>query len=221
MSRGAVEREPVTIEGPAGRLQALLETARGSDPDATAAVCHPHPQYHGTMDNKVAFTLARAAVESGAAALRFNFRGVGRSEGSYGGGRGEVEDLRAAEAWLGRRFPETAKWRLGFSFGSAVAIARSLQDPCDVLVTVAPPVEAFESYAVGSGEPRAGRWLVVQGDADEVVDPDAVAEWVRTLRRPPELRVLRGAGHFFHGRLTELRDIVRETLDAPALAEGG
>jgi alpha/beta superfamily hydrolase len=166
MTRTASERKNFFIPGPAGRLEAVLECPRDSAPRANAAVCHPHPLYQGTLNNKVVFTLARAGVEAGAAALRFNFRGVGASEGAWDGGRGEAADLRAVEQWLANRFPGLPRWRLGFSFGAAMIIKVSLARPCAIMVTVAPPVTQFGDYGLSGGAPRAARWLLVQGDAD-------------------------------------------------------
>ncbi|MGH8426527.1 MAG: alpha/beta hydrolase [Gammaproteobacteria bacterium] len=212
MTRTASERQKFLIPGPAGRLEAMLECPRDTAPRANAVVCHPHPLYQGTLNNKVAFTLARAAVEAGAAALRFNFRGVGASEGTWDGGHGEAEDLRAAEQWLANRFPGLQRWRLGFSFGAAMVIKVSLAEPCAILVTVAPPVKNFGDYGLPGGAPRAACWLLVQGDADEVVNPQTVFEWARGLEPVPELQVIAGAGHFFHGRLRELRERVLAVL---------
>lgn len=184
----------------------------GERPAATAVVCHPHPLYQGTMHNKVVYTLARAAVQSGAAALRFNFRGVGHSEGRHDNGRGELEDFRAAERWLEARYPGLARWRLGFSFGAAIVIRASSEDSCDVLVTVAPPVDRFSDYALDGSAPQARRWLLAQGDGDEVVSAEATLAWARSLGRPPEVAVFEGVGHFFHGNLTVLRRRVCATL---------
>ncbi len=226
MSRGATVREQRFIEGPAGRLEALLEYARNSRPAATAVVCHPHPQYEGTMNNKVAYALARAAVEAGAVALRFNFRGVGKSEGEWGQGRGELADFCAVECWLESRYRSAGsalpKWRLGFSFGAAIVIAASLETPCAHLVTVAPPVDRFDKYGMDVGAaPKARRWLLVQGADDEVVSPAAVTAWARALEKPPETEVFDGVGHYFHGRLTELRARVIASLADTAEQGGG
>lgn len=206
MNRTAIAREDVTIDGPAGRLEGLFEYQRGVEPVAKAVICHPHPQYQGTLHNKVAFTLARAAVAAGAEALRFNFRGVGASEGSYDGGRGELADLYAAEDWLARRRPQLPLWRLGFSFGAAIVLRASSDSPCALLVTVAPPVGHFSDYGVPRTPPRAGQWLLIQGDADDIVDPRTVTEWVDALTKRPRVLIFEGAGHFFHGRLQELRE---------------
>lgn len=214
MTRSTLERETPAIEGPAGTLQAVHEYRRGAAPRAAAVVCHPHPQYGGTLDNKVAFTLARAAVDAGAAALRFNFRGVGRSEGRFDDGEGEADDLAAAENWLTGRWPDVPLWRMGFSFGAAMALKRTVEVPCPVLVTVAPPADRFADYGFAGSGPKASRWLLVQGDADEVVDPRAVIEWAEALGSPPEIRRIEGSGHFFHGRLTELREVVVDFLNS-------
>ncbi|MGH8272273.1 MAG: alpha/beta hydrolase [Gammaproteobacteria bacterium] len=212
MTRAAIERETIFIPGPAGRLEAVLEYPRNAAPCANAVICHPHPSYQGTLNNKVAYTLARAAVFAGAAALRFNFRGVGASAGSYDEARGEVEDLQATERWLAERFPGLPRWRLGFSFGAAIAIKASLAESCAVLVTVAPPVDRFADYGLDNPLPRAERWLLVQGDSDEVVAPQAVLDWARTLKNGPEVQVFADTGHFFHGELTALRERVLAML---------
>jgi alpha/beta superfamily hydrolase len=213
MVRNAIEHEECLIEGPAGQLQAVLEYAPDAGPCAVAVVCHPHPQYGGTLDNKVAFTLARAAVDTGAAALRFNFRGVGRSTGNFAAGTGEAEDLAAAETWLAARWPQLPVWRLGFSFGAAMVLKRTAAAPCAALIAVAPPTMHFFEYGYNAGPPRAAHWLLIQGDADEVVDSQAVLAWAGAQEPLPEIRVVEGAGHFFHGRLTVLRTIVVDFLN--------
>ncbi|MGH8128674.1 MAG: alpha/beta hydrolase, partial [Gammaproteobacteria bacterium] len=182
-------------------------------PCAVAVVCHPHPQFGGTLDNKVAFTLARAATDGGAAALRFNFRGVGKSAGGFDGGAGEVADLKAAESWLQARWPGLPVWRLGFSFGAAMVLKRTVAESCPVLVTVAPPASNFAEYGFAGQSPQAGRWLLVQGDADEVVDPQAVLAWAREQKPPPVIEKVGGGGHFFHGHLTVLRTMVVDFLN--------
>ena len=220
MARSAIERETHLLEGPAGNLQAVLEYPRDAEPVAVAAVCHPHPQYGGTLDNKVAFTLARAAVEAGAAALRFNFRGVGQSAGEFDHGRGEAMDLEAAEKWLRARWPGLPVWRLGFSFGAAMALKRTAEEPCSILVTVAPPASHFSDYGFNADAPRAEHWMLVQGDADDVVDPQAVLSWARGLGNPPKIEIVERAGHFFHGRLTTLRKRVVDFLVSRVSAPG-
>lgn len=157
------------------------------------------------MHNKVAYILARAFNELGGISLRFNFRGVGASDGEYADGVGETADALAAIDWLTARHPGLPLWLAGFSFGAYVALRAQSQRPVKLLVTVAPAVERFDTSGVVL---PTMPWLLVQGDADEVVAPQAVLDWVAGLAKPPQLAVLKGAGHFFHGRLNELRQTV-------------
>ncbi|HEY0766652.1 MAG TPA: alpha/beta fold hydrolase [Steroidobacteraceae bacterium] len=202
-----------TLSGPAGALQALIETpvieGRGPEPvTAFAVVCHPHPLYGGTMDNKVVYTVARALEELGAPAIRFNFRGVGTSAGSYDDGRGETADALAVIAYGRRCWPHAALWLAGFSFGGAVAVRAAGEAAPERLIAVAPGITLIPVTDAAPACP----WLIVQGDADEVVPPQTVRAWAEPLSPAAELRMLPGAGHFFHGRLNELRDVVLEFM---------
>jgi hypothetical protein len=202
--------QAAVIEGPAGPLEARIEEpGTGEPPRCVGVVCHPHPLHGGTMQNKVVHTLARAMQELGTPTLRFNFRGVGASAGVYDAGSGELEDALAACAWARRRWNCEALWLAGFSFGAAVALQAAPQAAPAALVTVAPPVGRLIVEPLA--RPR-GRWLVVQGDRDELVDVAIVRSWAAGFSPPPELRVLAGAEHFFHGRLGELRAAVLEFL---------
>jgi alpha/beta superfamily hydrolase len=204
--------EVFTVAGPAGVLETRLEL-----PDPTGqvsvfgVVCHPHPLYGGTMDNKVTHVLARAMNECGAPSLRFNFRGVGASAGSFDNGRGETADLEAVVAEGRRRFPGATLWLGGFSFGAFVALRAAGELRPAKLVAVAPPVARFD---LGSIAHPDCEWMLAQGDADDVVPPDAVLAWAAAQPRPPRLHVLQGAGHFFHGKLHELKPLVLEFLKA-------
>ncbi len=176
-----------------------------------AVVCHPHPLYHGTMNNKVVHALARAANRLQVPAVRFNFRGVGDSGGAWDAGQGESEDALAVVEWARRRWPGRRLWLGGFSFGSYVALnAASAAEPA-ALVTVAPPVRRFPVEQVTT---PACPWLVVHGADDELVDADAVRHWVAGLAPPPRLTVIPDTTHFFHGRLNVLQDTVREFWEA-------
>lgn len=200
----ARHNSPCSFAGPSGNIEGLLDDP-DAPPAAVAVVCHPHPLQGGSMQNKVAYMLARAFNDLGALSLRFNFRGVGKSVGSFDNGIGETADALAAIDWLTAQHPGLPLWLGGFSFGSYVALRAQSERPVRRLVTVAPAVMRFDTAAIV--EPDCP-WLLVQGDADEVVAPQAVLDWARSLRQPPRIEVLAGAGHFFHGRLNELRETV-------------
>jgi len=182
---------------------------------AFAVVCHPHPLFGGTMDNKVVYTVARACEQLGAPALRFNFRGVAASAGTYDEGRGESDDALAVIAWGRQRWPRVPLWLGGFSFGGAVALRIAEHAAPERLLLVAPGITRLERADFGPARAAqpACPWLIVQGDADDVVPAQAVLDWA-AQRQPragvphPALTLLPGAGHFFHGRIGELREAV-------------
>jgi hypothetical protein len=200
--------ERLTVAGPAGQIEALLETpAAATAPDAFGVVCHPHPLFGGAMTNKVVHTVARSWQELGVPTLRFNFRGVGASEGQYDEGRGETEDALAVIAFGSRRWSGAMLWLAGFSFGAYVALrAAAIAGPA-LLVSIAPPVGRWDFTSLRT---PACPWLIVQGDRDDLVDAAAVQFWARAQRPEPRLAILNGAEHFFHGRLHDLRDVVRD-----------
>jgi len=197
------------LTGGAGVLEVVLEDPCGAEPAAFAVVCHPHPLHGGTMHNKVVTTVARTLNELGLPTLRFNFRGVGASEGTHDEGRGEIDDALAVVAEGRRRWPAAALWLAGFSFGGAVALraAARADPPPAQLVTVAPALDRYFASAGDVPDPRCP-WLLIQGDADEVIDGAAVLRLARTLPKPPRIVELPGVGHFFHGRLNDLHDAV-------------
>lgn len=207
-----------SIDGPAGVLEALLESPRDIEPIAVAVVCHPHPVHGGTMQNKVAHTLARSFVDIGSLALRFNFRGVGSSEGVFDDGDGEVGDVLAAVAWLRREFPELPLWLAGFSFGAAMAVRAAVECDADGLISVAPAVSRFAGNL--DRQPDCP-WLIVQGDNDELVDVDETIAWVNELAPGPELEVFPETEHFFHGKLVLLRNAVEEFVTRNQLLNRG
>lgn len=209
MSNKPPQSRNLTIAGPAGGLEAIIETPADSQPVGTVVVCHPHPQYGGTMHNKVAHTLARAFVRNGYAALRFNFRGTEGSAGEYDNGAGELDDALAALQWMRDEFKDGPLWLAGFSFGAAIAVRAAVAAPLDGLITVAPAVSRF---AAGLTEQPDCPWLIVQGDQDEVVGVAETIDWVNGLEPGPELAIVEGAEHFFHGRLVDLREIVSDFI---------
>ncbi len=208
------------LPGPAGMLEAVLTYS--ALPDAAspiAVVCHPHPLYGGTLSNKVVHMVAKAFGELGAVTLRFNFRGVGRSDGQFDHGVGEVRDMLAVVGWLRGRFVQSPLWLAGFSFGAFVAWSGYRRAGAQRLLLVAPPVEMFEFGRDVVDVP----WMVIQGCADEVVDADGVSRWVAQQARPPRYECIDDAGHFFHGRLIPLRERIVQTWGrepAPSILSG-
>ena len=205
--RPAAER--FALAGPVGALEAIAETPVDFDGARSAVVCHPHPLYGGTMENKVVTVAARALQEAGIATLRFNFRGVGASGGSFDDGRGETDDGLAVADFARQRWPGAALTVAGFSFGSFIAYQLASRRPVVRLITIAPPVKRFDFEAAPVPDVP---WVVIQGDQDELVDLAAVRAWTTGLARPPELVVIEGAEHFFHGKLNELRGAVLANL---------
>lgn len=201
----AVTSTPAEIPGPAGPLEAALDDT-GNPPAAVAVICHPHPLQLGTMQNKVVTTLARTFANLGAIAVRFNFRGVGKSAGSHAHGEGERDDVLAVMDWCRERWPELRVYLGGFSFGAAVALGVAARAAPAGLVTVAPPATKLPS----NFEPPRCRWLLVHGSDDDVVPATPVIEWARTLVPPPRVVLVDGVGHYFHGHLNSLSKAVIE-----------
>ncbi|MEO0422432.1 MAG: alpha/beta fold hydrolase [Pseudomonadota bacterium] len=211
MSSTTAER--LTIAGPGGALQLLVESPE-TDALGVTVVCHPHPLHGGTMDNKVAYTLARTMNLLGRTAVRFNFRGVGESAGTHDDGRGEREDVLAVIKWAAERYPGLPLWLAGFSFGACMAAAAADEAGVEQLVLVAPAADRYGMTEVSVAAPL----VLAQGMADDVVSPEAALQWAR--RQEGEVTVLEFAdvGHFFHGAQVSLRSRLLEALGAP---EGG
>ncbi len=202
----AITKEALSLSGPVGVLEALLEIPEGSRNERIGVICHPHPLHHGSMHNKVVHTVARAMMDLGAPVLRFNFRGVGASDGEYADGIGEAEDALAACAWMRGRYPGAALILSGFSFGATVACRAALTAAPAHLITIAPPPD--RARALLEGRHPQCPWLLVQGDADGVVPAHDVQAWVEELDPRPDFEVLPGVDHFFHGSLTQLRQTI-------------
>lgn len=198
----------LTLTGPAGAIEAVtLCPAPGAAVAASAVILHPHSLHGGTLHNKVVHMLARAFAGLGVANLRFNFRGVGASAGAFAHGDGETEDALAAVEWLRTQRPHDAIWLAGFSFGAYVALRAARAAGVAGLVTVAPAVHLYD---VSDLELPDCPWLLVQGEADEVVPIAVIRSWIASLRRPPQTRFLPEVGHFFHRRLPELTAALNE-----------
>ena len=191
--------EKIFIDGPAGKLETALNDP-GEKRGGIALIAHPHPLFGGTQDNKVVTTLAKAFFELGYVALRPNLRGVGKSDGGFNEGKGESQDMLAVAEHAKNQFSNLPLVLAGFSFGAFVQSRVIKRLPAEMLVLVAPAVVRFDFGNVPAST------LVIHGDQDEVVPLAAVLAWAQ----PQNLRVmvLPGAGHFFHGRLPQLKQIV-------------
>ena len=208
------KEQDLFIPGPCGQLEAMIHQG---DPAGNFAgrellvvICHPHPVHGGTMDNKVVTTLMRTYRDLGIHVLRFNFRGVGGSAGSFDNAIGEVEDLGAVVDWAAQQMPGASLLLAGFSFGSSIAAQVSYQVPAlQHLTLVAPPVERYP-YDRDGQFPCA--LAVIQGDKDERVIADGVYKWASGLHSPAELLRYPDAGHFFHGYLTRMKSDLAEIL---------
>jgi hypothetical protein len=195
------------LPGPAGKLELAVDLPPAHEARrAIAVLCHPNPPDGGTMFNKVVTMSARALTESGVAVVRFNFRGVGQSEGSFDNGRGEVLDLLAVARWAQAVRPEDALWLGGFSFGAWVALKCARQLPARQMISIAPPVGLRDFAGV---LPPPCPWLLVQGESDEIVDPAAVFAWAEKQDPPPTIVRMPDTGHFFHRHLLDLRGAIK------------
>jgi alpha/beta superfamily hydrolase len=208
------------LRGPAGRLEALLDEPpspeRAAAPKGAVVFAHPHPQHGGTMHTKAVYQGAKGLARIGCAVLRFNFRGVGRSEGTFDRGEGEIEDFRAALDYLAARYPERSLWAAGFSFGSWVALETGAADPrVTVLIGIAPPVVTSVSgmdydfpNTLASTKPK----FFVQGEADEVCPIEGMWAFYGKLEEPKELVVIDAADHLFEGKTQEVGEALEELL---------
>ncbi len=198
------------LDGPAGRLEALLNAGKPGARHA-ALVCHPHPLYGGTMHNKVVFHAMKALNGLGFPALRFNFRGAGRSEGKHDEGQGEREDVRAALDWLDREFHLPIVFA-GFSFGASVGLRACCPDPrVHALISLGTPVEVEgRAYQYNFLQACAKPKLFLSGDRDPF-GPQAILEAVVERAAPPKKLVfIEGAGHFFEKKLAEVRHAIED-----------
>lgn len=198
------------LEGPVGKLEAVLWTPPGIRPKLAALVCHPHPLFGGTMHNKVVFQAAKALDSTGIAVLRFNFRGAGLSEGSHADGQGELDDVRAALSFLADEFPETPLLLVGFSFGSWVGLRVGCEDlRVEKLIAIGAPVDNSDfSYLRRCEKPK----LFVHGSNDEFGGVEKLRELVGSLPGKNELVVVDGVDHFFAGKIEELGRAIKHWL---------
>jgi alpha/beta superfamily hydrolase len=199
------------LEGPAGRLEAMLWTTSASESSLVALVCHPHPLFGGTMHNKVVYQAAKALHGRGIPVLRFNFRGTGLSEGEHDRGRGERQDVLAAVDYLAREFPGLPILLAGFSFGSWVGLRVGCEDSrVTHLIGLGIPVNSSDlSYLGTCTKPK----LIIQGGNDEFGSRAKVEALFATLPEPKQLVIVEGADHFFAGKLHEVAAAIEVWLD--------
>lgn len=190
-----------------GHLEATIREPDGSA-RGVAVVCHPHPQHRGTMHTKAVFRTAQALNEVGIRALRFNFRGVGTSTGSWGGGEGEKEDVRAALDWISAEFPELPLVLAGFSFGSRIGLEVAAGDSrVRAMVGLGLPVDHYDfDFLRELGRP----FLVVQGAEDEFGGEEKIRTVFQELGAEAKLAVIPGSDHYFHGHFDELKGAIRD-----------
>lgn len=219
------EEQEIIIDGPGGSLEMRVagmgeSASENGEQKFVGIICHPHPLHQGNMDNKVVTTILRAWRNLGLATIRFNFRGVGKSTGTYGEGVGEIEDLKAVEAWVLKKQPSAAIWLGGFSFGTFVATAVAAEQGTQIsaLLTIAPPVQHVEFDKFFERMPLPScPWIIIQGDQDEIVPSDRVIAWFEKNKKKKNdlaLIVMEGASHFFHGRLIELQNHIETAMKA-------
>jgi len=201
----------VDLKGPAGRLEGILDGASGQ-PKAAVVFAHPLPTEGGTMHTKAVFQGTKGLVRIGCAVLRFNFRGVGKSEGAFNEGRGERDDFRAALDFMAGRFPGVPLWAAGFSFGSNVALETgATDDRVSVLIGIAPPVSR-EGYAFTNTLASTKPKFFIQGSEDELCPLEAMWAFYGTLPEPKELVVIDGADHLFTGQTPEVGEALQDLL---------
>ena len=207
--------ESLFVQGPAGKLEALIEEPDDHAPREAVLVCHPHPQYGGTMHNKVVHRIARAMRRAGAVVLRFNYRGVNLSQGRYDGGIGETDDARAALDYLRSRYPALPFSLAGFSFGSRVILRLGCQiEGAARLVAVGFPASLEDSANLGQCDvPR----VFIQSTNDEFGPVPAMEAYFASLTGPKQLIWVEAADHFFAGGLDRLEDAVLKAAGGPAV----
>jgi len=199
--------EKIFIDGPTGSLQAIYQAGKAEKP--AVVVCHPHPQFGGTMRNKVVYRMARAFENAGCTVLRFNFRGVELSEGVWDEGDGEADDVAAVLDWLHERHSEASLWLAGFSFGSYAGLKAACDDDRVArLFAVAPAVNLWNfDFMLHETRPLK----VIQGTSDEIVPFELVESWVERLESV-EFHAIEGAGHFFPDQLELLGELLLSGL---------
>lgn len=197
------------IAGPAGPLEALLDRPEG-EPRAVAVFGHPHPLHGGTMHTKALYQAAKAMPRIGVASLRINFRGVGRSAGTFDAGQGEKDDFRAAITFAQERFPDIPIWAAGMSFGAWIAMTAGADDArVSLLLGIAPPVDRYDFSVLNTCTlPK----FLIHGESDELISIKLIRKFYAQLAEPKELVVIEDANHLFEGKTSEVGEAVEDLL---------
>ena len=197
------------IPGPAGPLEALLDVP-DNEPRAVAVFGHPHPLHGGTMNTKALYQAAKAMPRIGVAALRFNFRGVGRSGGTFDAGPGERQDFRAAISFVHERYPDVPVWAAGMSFGSWIAMTTGAEDSrVSLLLGIAPPVDRYEfDNLMTCTLPK----FIIHGESDELIPIKEIRKFYSQLPEPKELVTIEDANHLFEGKTSMVGEAVEDLL---------
>jgi alpha/beta superfamily hydrolase len=199
------------LTGPAGRLEALLDVPEGT-PRAAVVFAHPLPTHGGTMHTKAVYQGTKGLVRAGCAVLRFNFRGVGGSQGTFTGGPGEKEDCKAALGYMAARYPDLHLWSAGFSFGAWIALETGAVDErVTVLIGIAPPVTR-EGYDFSNTRTSTKPKFFVQGEADDICPLEEMWKFYSALPEPKELVIIDAADHLFDGHTTEVGEALEDLL---------
>ena len=199
------------LTGPVGRLEALLDSPEGK-PKAAVVFAHPLPTHGGTMHTKAVYQGTKGLVRAGCAVLRFNFRGVGASQGTFTGGPGEKEDYTAALDYMAGRFPDLHLWAAGFSFGAWIALETgAVDDRVTVLVGIAPPVTK-QGYDFSNTQRSTKPKFFIQGEADDICPLEDMWKFYSALPEPKELVVIDAADHLFDGHATEVGEALEDLL---------
>jgi alpha/beta superfamily hydrolase len=199
------------LKGPAGRLEALLDAPEGA-PQAAVVFAHPLPTHGGTMHTKAVYQATKGLVRAGRAVLRFNFRGVGASEGSFAGGPGEQGDFAAALDYMRARYPDIPLWAAGFSFGAWVALETGASDErVTTLIGIAPPVTR-EGYDFSVTKRSTKAKFFIQGEADDICLLQDMWKFYSELPEPKELVIIDAADHLFDGHTTEVGEAIEDLV---------
>jgi uncharacterized protein len=208
-----IENSHFFLDGLSGHIDVETTFVSTLNKKRIIIICHPHPLFQGTMDNKVVTTLMRTFSELNFCTVRFNFRGVGKSEGTFDQGIGETDDLVTVLNWVEQCLPDYELWLAGFSFGAYVAYRAATvsiyKGKIKQLICVAPPASYPEFAELPA--PKMP-WLVIQGEADEVIDANIVFDWVKGFAMSPQLIRMPETSHFFHGKLVELKQLLQEAF---------